>query len=111
MPPTTASLEKGMQRTFEQTVSDLRMLLRDHGPSTSADVTEGAGVYLTGNELRGVFLSVDEPDGLDAPFNVDACFVGQVEDNLHEWFRKPRFTHRPALRAWALDSPPAEIAD
>ncbi|CAE6969751.1 hypothetical protein [Paraburkholderia domus] len=54
-----------MERTFEQTVSDLRMLLRDHDPSTTADVADWAVVYLAGNELRGVFLSADEPDGLD----------------------------------------------
>ena len=41
-----------MERTFEQTVSDLRMLLRDHDPSTTADVADGAVVYLAGNELR-----------------------------------------------------------
>ena len=100
-----------MAWTFEQTVSDLRMLLRDHDPSTTADVADGAVVYLAGNELRGVFLSADEADGLDQPFNVDPWFVGQVEENLAEWFRQPRFTHRPSLRAWALDAPPAEAAD
>jgi hypothetical protein len=100
-----------MERTFEQTISDLRMLLRDQDPSTTADVTDGAGVYLAGNELRGVFLSADELDGLDQPFKVDPWFVGQVEENLAEWFCQPRFTHRPSLRAWALDAPPAEAAD
>ncbi|MFM0265584.1 hypothetical protein [Paraburkholderia sediminicola] len=100
-----------MERTFEQTASDLRMLLRDQPPFTTADLTGGAVVYLAVNELRGVFLSADEPDGLDQPFTVDAWFVGQVEENLTDWFRLPQFTHRPALRAWALDAPPAEAGD
>lgn len=100
-----------MERTFEQTVSDLRMLLRDEPHSTTADVADGAVVFLAGDELRGVFLSADEPDGLDQPFNVDAWFVGQIEENLEEWFRQPRFTHRPSLSAWAFDAPPAEVAD
>jgi hypothetical protein len=100
-----------MATTFEQTVSDLRMLLRDQPPSTTADVTDGAVVYLAGDELRGIFLSADEPDGLDQPFEVDPWFIGQVEENLTDWFRQPRFTLRPSLPAWALDAPPAEFAD
>lgn len=100
-----------MERTFEHTASDLRMLLRDQPPSTTADVTDGAVVYLDGNGLRGVFLSADEPDGLDQPFEVDEWFAGQVEENLAEWFRQPRFTYRPSLRAWALDAPPVAADD
>jgi hypothetical protein len=102
---------KAMERSLEQTVADLRMLLRDQPPCTTADVTDSAVVYLTGNALRGAFLSADEPDGLDAPFAVDAWFVGQVDENLKDWFERPRFTHRPALRAWALDAPPAEATE
>ena len=100
-----------MERSFEQTVADLRMLLRDQRPCTTADVTDGAVVYLADNVLRGAFLGADEPDGLDAPFAVDAWFVGQVEENLNDWFEQPRFTHRPSLRAWELDAPPAEPAE
>jgi hypothetical protein len=100
-----------MERTFEQTVSDLRMLLRDQPPSTTADVTDGAVVYLAGGEVRGAFLCADEPDELDQPFNVDPWFVGQVADNLADWFLFPRYTHRPSLSAWELDAPPAEITD
>jgi hypothetical protein len=100
-----------MERTFEQTVSDLRMLLRDQATLTTADVTDGALVYLDGNELRGVFLSADEADGLGQPFNVDAWFIGQTEENLEDWFRQPVFTHRPSLSVWALDAPPADAAD
>ncbi|MCX4151976.1 MULTISPECIES: hypothetical protein [Paraburkholderia] len=100
-----------MERTFEQTVSDLRMLLRDQPPSTTADVADGAVLYLAGNELRGVFLNADEPDGLDQPFAVDQWFVGQLEENLEDWFHQPRFTLRPSLQTWALDAPPAEPAD
>jgi hypothetical protein len=95
-----------MERSFEQAVADLRMLLRDRPPCTTADVTDGAVVYLAGNALRGAFLNADEPDELDAPFAVDAWFVGQVEENLKDWFAQPRFTHRPGLRAWAFDAPP-----
>lgn len=50
-------------------------------------------------------------DGLDQPFNVDPWFVGQVADNLADWFLFPRYTHRPSLSAWELDAPPAEITD
>ncbi|WP_176060209.1 hypothetical protein [Paraburkholderia sp. BCC1876] len=100
-----------MERTFEQTISDLRMLLRDQPPSTTADVTDGAVVFLAGDEVRGAFLSADEPDGLDEPFVVDAWFVGQITDNLRDWFTEPRFTRRPSLRAWILDAPPAAVAD
>ena len=60
-----------MERTFEQTVSDLRMLLRDQRPSTTADVTDGAVVYLAGGELRGALLCADDPNGLDERFDVD----------------------------------------
>ena len=60
----------------------LRMLLRDQRPSTTADVTDGAVVYLAGGELRGALLCADDPDGLDQPFDVDPWFVGQVADNL-----------------------------
>lgn len=59
------------ERTFEQTVSDLRMLLRDQRPSTTADVTDGAVVYLAGGELRGALLRADDPNGLDERFDVD----------------------------------------
>lgn len=98
-----------MYRTFEQTIADLRMLLRDEQPCTTADVTESAVLYLDENEVvKGVFLSVDEPEGLDEPFLVDAWFIGQVEENLRDWFHNPRFTHRPLLREWALDAPPTE---
>ncbi|WP_175772918.1 hypothetical protein [Paraburkholderia phenazinium] len=100
-----------MERTFEQTIADIRMLLRDEEPSTTADVCEWAVVYLEGNEVRGVFLSADEPDGLDEPFLVDAWFVGQVAGNLQDWFSHPHFTHRPALQAWAVDAPPASGGD
>src|SRR5579864_1419834 len=89
-----------MERTFTQTIVDLRMLLRDQRPCTTADLTDCAVAYLSGDEVRGVFLNCDGPDGLDEPFVVDAWFVGQVEDNLAEWFEHPRFTHRPALRTW-----------
>jgi hypothetical protein len=100
-----------MERTFEQTISDLCMLLRDEPHSTTADVADRAVVFLAGDELRGVFLSADEPDGLDQPFNVDPWFVGQVEENLADWFSQPRFTHRPSLQAWVIDAPPAETSD
>jgi len=100
-----------MERSLEQTVADLRMLLRDQPPCTTADVTDGAVVYLAGNVLVGAFLGPDEPDGLDAPFAVDASFVGQVEENLEDWFEHPRFTQRPRLLEWALDAPPAEAAE
>lgn len=100
-----------MERTFEQTLSDLRMLLRDQPPSTTADVTDGAVVYLAGDELRGAFLCADKPDGLDEPFNVDPWFVGQIADDLADWFHLPRFTLRPTLSAWELDAPPAESTD
>jgi hypothetical protein len=100
-----------MDKAYDQTVGDLRMLLRDQPPCTTADVTDGTVVYLEGNELRGAFLSVDEPDGLDAPFAVDEWFVGQVQENLKDWFKHPRFTHRPLLRSWALDAPPGEAAE
>jgi hypothetical protein len=99
-----------MERSFEQTISDLRMLLRDEPPCTTADVTDGAVVYLDGDVLRGAFLSADEYDGLDAPFAVDAWFVGQVEGNLIDWFANPRFTHRPGLPSWTFDAPPLEGA-
>lgn len=95
-----------MERTFEQTVADLRMLLRDLPPCVTADITDGAVLYLDGNQLKGVFLSADEPDGLDEPFQVDAWFIGQVEENLKDWFVHPRFSHRPTLKGWALDAPP-----
>lgn len=95
-------------RNYEQTFSDLRMMLRDQPPCTTADVTDWAVVYLAENELRGVFLSAEEPDGLDEPFAVDQWFVGQVQDNLADWFVHPRFSHRPSLKAWALDAPPEE---
>ncbi|MFM0008251.1 hypothetical protein PQR57_46035 [Paraburkholderia dipogonis] len=36
-----------MERTFEQTVSDLRMLLRDEPHSTTADVADGAVVFFS----------------------------------------------------------------
>ncbi|TDN58992.1 hypothetical protein [Paraburkholderia sp. BL10I2N1] len=97
-----------MERAFEQTVSDLRMLLRGQPQWTTADVTEFAVVYLAVDELRGAFLAVDEPDGLDEPFAVDAWFIGQVGENLQEWFAHPHFTHRPALRTWTFDPPPAD---
>lgn len=100
-----------MERTFAQTASDLRMLLRDEPPDTTADVTDGAVVFLCGNELRGVFLSIDEAGGLDSPFDVDEFFVGQVEDSLADWFRRPRFTHRPSLQAWEVDAPPCDRCD
>ncbi|MGF6782331.1 hypothetical protein [Paraburkholderia sp. GAS334] len=99
------------EHTVAQTLSDLRMLLRDQPPCTTADVTDGAVVYLDQGSLRGVFLSADEPDGLDTPFAVDAWFVGQVQANVDDWFRAPRFTHRPALAHWVLDAPPLEAAD
>lgn len=100
-----------MERTFEQTTSHLRMLLRDQPPDTTADLTDGAIVYLDGNTLRGVFLSGDEPDGLDAPFSVDEWFVDQVHEQLTDWLEHPRFTHRPLLPVWASDAPPIESAD
>ncbi len=100
-----------MRRTFEQTIADLRMLLRDQPSCTTADVTDGAVVYLSGNGLKGVFLSPDEPDGLDEPFAVDAWFVGQVEENLQDWFAHPRFSRRLRLRDWALDAPPAQSTE
>lgn len=87
------------------------MLLRDQPPSTTAAVTDGAVVYLAGVELRGAFLCADERHELDQPFNVDPWFVGQVADNLTDWFLFPRYTHRPGLSAWELDAPPAEIPD
>lgn len=96
-----------MERTFEQTIADLRMLLRDQPQCVTADITDGAVLYLESGELRGVFLCVDEPAGLDEPFVVDMWFVGQVEENLKDWFAHPRFSHRPALREWAIDAPPA----
>lgn len=94
-----------MERTFTETIADLRMLLRDQRPCTTADLTDCAVAYLSGDEVRGVFLNCDGPDGLDELFVVDAWFVGQVEDSLAEWFERPRFTHRPALCAWALNAP------
>lgn len=97
-----------MDRTFEQTISDVRILLRDEPPCTTADVTDCAVLYLDGGEVKGVFLSADEPGELDEPFVVDVCFVGHVHDDLDEWFDNPHFTHRPQLREWALDAPPAE---
>lgn len=100
-----------MERTFEQTVSDLRMLLRDQWPSTTADVTDGAVEYLAGGELRGALLCADDPNGLDEPFDVGSLVRGQVADNLADWFLFPRYTHRPSLSAWELDAPPAEITD
>ncbi|APA90261.1 hypothetical protein BJG93_34685 (plasmid) [Paraburkholderia sprentiae WSM5005] len=99
-----------MERTFEQTIADLRMLLRDEPPCTTADITDSAVVYLVGGRIKGVFLSADEPEGLDEPFAVDAWFVGQVEENLTDWFANPRFSHRPTLRNWTLDAPPLESA-
>jgi hypothetical protein len=68
------------------------------------------GPYRAQNTLRGAFLSADEPDHLDEPFDVDKWFVGQVEENLKDWFVQPRFAHRPRLREWALDAPPADTA-
>jgi hypothetical protein len=100
-----------MELSFEQTVADLRMMLRDRPPCTTVDVTNGAVVYLAGNALRGAFLKTDEPDELDAPFAVDAWFVGQVGGNLKDWFEHPRFTLRPRLPALAVDAPPTETAD
>jgi len=47
------------------------MLLRDQRPSTTADVTDGAVVYLAGGELRGALLRADDPNGLDERFDVD----------------------------------------
>jgi hypothetical protein len=96
-----------MERTDEQVVSDLRMLLGDMPPYTTADVTECAVVYLERGKLRGVYLSADELDGFDQPFDVDSWFIGQAHENLASWFSYPRFTHRPALQMWALDAPPA----
>lgn len=87
------------------------MLLRDHSPCSTADVTDGAVVYLAGNALKGVFLSADEPDRLDEPFAVDAWFIGQVDENLKDSFAQPRFSHRPSLLAWALDAPPVDSAE
>jgi hypothetical protein len=78
---------------------------------TTADITAGAVVYLSGDALRGAFLNPDEQDGLDAPFDVNAWFVGQIEESLSDWFAKPRLTFRPQLSAWALDAPPADRAD
>lgn len=97
-----------MERTYEQTVNDLRMLLRDEPPDTTADITDAAVVFLVGDELRGAFLSPDEPDGMDEPFAVDAWFVGQADENLKDWFVHPRFSRRPMLSAWLLDAPPVE---
>lgn len=97
-----------MDRTFAQTIADLRMLLRDEPACTTADVTDSAVIYLDGDELKGVFLSADDPSGLDEPFRVDEWFVGQVDENLKDWFAKPKFSYRPQLTAWALDAPPVE---
>jgi hypothetical protein len=99
-----------MERSLDETVSDLGMLLRDTPPCTTADVTDYAVVYLSEGELRGVFLSADEADGLDEPFAVDACFLGQVNEILQDWFEHPRFTHRPALGVWSLDAPPVDAS-
>lgn len=97
-----------MDLTFAQIVADLRMLLRDEPPCTTADVTDSAVIYLDGNELKGVFLSADDPGGLDEPFRVDEWFVGQVDENLRDWFTNPRFSYRPNLIEWKLDAPPVE---
>jgi hypothetical protein len=44
-----------MERTYEQTIHDLRMMLRDEPPNTTADITDAAVVYLAGDQLRGRF--------------------------------------------------------
>jgi hypothetical protein len=100
--------ETPMNRKFAQVVADLRMLLLDEPPCTTADVTDGAVIYLDGDELKGVFLSADEPGGLDEPLRVDEWFVGQVEENLKDWFASPTFSYRPQLANWKLDAPPVE---
>lgn len=100
-----------MDRTFEQTVADLSMLLRDQPAWTTADVTESAVVYIVEGALRGVFLKDDEPDQLDAPFAVDAWFIGQIQENLDDWFARPVYSRRISLPTWSLDAPPAESVD
>jgi hypothetical protein len=102
---------KIMERSDQQVVSDLRMLLRDMPPYTTANVTECAVIYLEDGHLRGVYLRADEQDGLDQPFAVNSWFIGQAHEDLMDWFSTPRFSHRPALRAWALDAPPAAMLD
>ncbi|MGP8437842.1 hypothetical protein ACT2FY_39125 [Paraburkholderia fungorum] len=93
-----------MDRTVKQTIADLRMLLRDERPCTTADLTDAAVVYLDCDEIKGVFLSDEELSGLGEPFVVDASFVGDAHENLQDWFIRPRFSFRPALREWALDT-------
>lgn len=96
-----------MDKRLAAALADIRMLLRDHRPGTTADITDYSVLYLNGTELAGAYLSADEPGQLDEPFPV-ASVLEMIPDNVTDWLKDPIFTFRPSLLDWMKEAPPCE---
>ena len=85
--------------------SHLAMMLREHPPGTSADLTDQTVAFWDGHRVLGMYLCADEP-GLDEEFELSDEFLGDISDLVDSWLAKPTFTFRPELLEWLKDAPP-----
>lgn len=79
--------------------ADIGMLLRDRPPGTTADITSGAVLYWDGRRLQGAGVSVDEPDGVDPPVELEDL-LPEIRGAVAGWLQRPTFSLRPSLLEW-----------
>ncbi|ALE58901.1 hypothetical protein AC233_30895 [Burkholderia sp. HB1] len=105
----TAALGRGnfrrvsMGADLKRDCANVAMLLRDHPPGTTADITASCVLYWDGSRLTGARLSEDETGAVAEPFEVED-FLPEARDAVAHWLAHPSFTFRPSLLEW-LDDP------
>lgn len=91
-------------------MNDVAMLLRDHPPATTADVSDYCALYWDGKKLYGVHLSPDEPGEIDELFDAASVF-DEIPAAVDEWLQSPKYSLRPTLLEWIKEAPPIESGE
>jgi len=94
--------------TFTDFRNQLAMLLRDMPRGTSADITDFAVAYWDGRQVVYAFLRDDGSGLVDEEFDLTEQEFDQWKDELEAWAATPKFSVRPEIAEWLMESPPFE---
>jgi hypothetical protein len=97
-----------MTMSFPEFDARLAVLLRDHIPGISAELTDFAAAYWDGDRVVYCFLRDDGNGKLDEEFDPNRYVWAEWHDEFVAWLADPRYSARAELLGCMNDAPPFE---
>jgi hypothetical protein len=95
-----------MDMEYAAVQAELSFLLRDRPRGTVAQINDHTIAYLSGHEVRGLYLAGNNDVQLAREFDFDERACNHLHADLVAWLAAPRYAVRDELEEWLAGTPP-----